>query len=655
MLLCIFLSTNKCNIFEGHIDIIQRLQQIKKDSLRQEFRNINKGLEAADSGVLEVTARMIRTVYVEVKSNIPFTAHRNIVLLQKENNAAMGYHHFDRSGVTRMVESISHYMHEILVKHLIESASPFSLILDTSSDIEGRHYIITYFQALEDNTPIVYFYKLIEMSADLSAKAHFDLIVKAITEEKQDLLKYFKSKMVGFASDGAAVMTGRINGLAVQMRTYVTNPIYAVHCMAHKLQLAIGKAYDTNYFSSLDNLINFLYSFYNRGEKREAHLRMTSKRLGSTFYRLTYIYEIRWISSQLRAMQSVHLMWEVLVIDLDEIARDTGFSEDTRSKASQLHKSLKGKSFLLIFNFVLDVLQELSRWSEKMQKRGSLLADYGKFAEQVKTTFTNLKAKNGARLTKYLLDVDCRNVIAYYTKQMVIYQGTRLDNDIKAPKLHLIRDSFLDKVILEIENYFPQGHVKNFDIFVPSNLPKNSGDTSTYGIQEVFWLCDYFKFGDCPDLVEDWKTTLSSITDIDIVCEIRNNHTKTATFWSAILNHSSFPWKERVAKLIKTVLVITTGSVEAERGFSIMNHIKYDRRSRLSATHLEDLLRIRINGPNDIVQFSAQKYAKRWIQEKHIRTDESRAKKDMGTKLALENDITDAVDDDGFSARSSLF
>lgn len=63
-------------------------------------------------------------------------------------------------------------------------------------------------------------------------------------------------------------------------------------------------------------------------------------------------------------------------------------------------------------------------------------------------------------------------------------------------------------------------------------------------------------------------------------------------------------------------------SAEAERGFSIMNHIKYDRRSRLTGGNLENLLRIRINGPDDLDSFSAIKYAKRWVSEKHYRTDD---------------------------------
>lgn len=65
-----------------------------------------------------------------------------------------------------------------------------------------------------------------------------------------------------------------------------------------------------------------------------------------------------------------------------------------------------------------------------------------------------------------------------------------------------------------------------------------------------------------------------------------------------------------------------------------MNHAKYDRRSRLSGANLENIMRIRINGPNDMALFSAVKFAKRWISDGYYRTDDPKAVvKKMGSKL----------------------
>lgn len=43
--------------------------------MRTEFENIQHKEDDANEGSLKVTAMMIRTVYVEIKKNIPFDTH----------------------------------------------------------------------------------------------------------------------------------------------------------------------------------------------------------------------------------------------------------------------------------------------------------------------------------------------------------------------------------------------------------------------------------------------------------------------------------------------------------------------------------------------------------------------------------------------------
>ena len=73
-------------------------------------------------------------------------------------------------------------------------------------------------------------------------------------------------------------------------------------------------------------------------------------------------------------------------------------------------------------------------------------------------------------------------------------------------------------------------------------------------------------------------------------------------------------------KLIQMALVIPIGSSDVERGFSILKHANYDRRSRLKEETLDSILRIRINGP-EIGEFNAVRYARRWEKEGKILTD----------------------------------
>ncbi len=83
-------------------------------------------------------------------------------------------------------------------------------------------------------------------------------------------------------------------------------------------------------------------------------------------------------------------------------------------------------------------------------------------------------------------------------------------------------------------------------------------------------------------------------------------------------------------------MTIPIGSADAERAFSVMNSVKRDRRGLLSEKYLEDLLRIRLNGPKKLERFPAKKYTKLWLQRGHMKTDDSTSKKK--TQLSLSND-----------------
>ena len=95
---------------------------------------------------------MLRTVFAEVKMNIPFKLHPMVVQLMKLNSAEMGSHHRHNNEPNRMLQSIRKHMHMLLLTHLsAEESGPLSFILDTSTDLRGNHYLITDIRVLEED------------------------------------------------------------------------------------------------------------------------------------------------------------------------------------------------------------------------------------------------------------------------------------------------------------------------------------------------------------------------------------------------------------------------------------------------------------------------------------------------------------------------
>ena len=96
-------------------------------------------------------------------------------------------------------------------------------------------------------------------------------------------------------------------------------------------------------------------------------------------------------------------------------------------------------------------------------------------------------------------------------------------------------------------------------------------------------------------------------------CKVQNQ--KAYVFWSEFLKRKDIQWKENTQKLIRTVLTIPIGSSDVERSFSILNQIKTKQRGNLESPTIDALVRIKLNGPDEISKFRAMKYAKYWVNE----------------------------------------
>ena len=88
------------------------------------------------------------------------------------------------------------------------------------------------------------------------------------------------------------------------------------------------------------------------------------------------------------------------------------------------------------------------------------------------------------------------------------------------------------------------------------------------------------------------------------------------------LKKESIYWSRNMKKLIRILLVLPIGSADAERSFSIMNHIKTSRRGRINSDNLEFTMSIGMNGPKDLKDFDAIKYSKEWVKSGHQRSDD---------------------------------
>lgn len=629
----------------SHLNVIANLKENVSKKQRLSIFPIEQSEESANNKFLEITSRMTRTVYVVNKLSLPFSDHKSLVFLQKLNGLDMGHHHYGRTGCTDMTIHISKHMHDILIKNLIKSQMPISVIVDDSTDAGNIHYKIVYFQTIEDFNPVIYFYKLINTTAETGLAGFEGLRLAWEAEDRKDFIEYIQKNLIGFASDGAPANTGRKSGTIAFLKNWAKNPIFAIHCMAHRLELAVQHAFesmknlqDMNRISEyLDKTISKTYSFYNGyGHKRKTHLKQTCEKIKIKFYALSNIIQIRWVASDYNALRAIYRMWDGLVIDLNEIENEVDFERKTKDDAKKLQNKLIGKIFLIMFHFVYDILNELAIVSQNMQRREGLVVNAQNFKQNLEDIFNFLKTQSGHFLQLFLEDSQCesdydpemlepcKTIENYVNSNKVIYKSVSLtdDND-EIPDISKYRTQLLSALLDRLNDYFPDGSLSNFDVFDPKKLPDSNNYVSirTYGSIKIKALNSFFKICDDEVIIEEWQTLISDIVNYPNYCEMKSEQTSVRAFWAQALKWEQISWGSNIKRLLHIVLSIPISSAEAERGFSILKYIRDSHRTRLTPQNLDAIMRIKINGPDNLDFFPAARYAKKWIDDGHLSTD----------------------------------
>lgn len=576
-------------------------------------------------------------MYTEVKQNLPLDSHAQIVEMQKINGLDMGTHHYERRSATRMMQVVYKSMKESLVTHIQQTDYPLAILVDTTTDQNVINYLAVYIRTLENNVPRVYFYSLIHVESETAVQMK-SYILESF--KKDGLETAVKARLVGFASDGASVMTGERGGLAKLIDDNADKDIYKIHCAAHKLQLAVGHCFNADGMAPLKQLekfVNTIYTFYNRNAvKRKTSLRNMAEILGNVFYELTYIFKVRWVASEFLALEHISKNYETLLANLQFIELSPEFKEgDSQQVAKGLKSTMLNTNFIGVFFFTMDMLDLLRQESQRLQDRQGVIIGMEDFHVELKKSIEKRITEDGTWITKFLNEHDCWKTLDRLTKckssdlddkkfkvsaNFIATPPTNVDRSF--PKLSSFRGKFVENLLLEVERYFPEGSMKMFSVFLPRNLPKVSGEVFSYAPRAIE-AANKLGFS-AEKTSNEFALMLHSLIDehYDELCT-HVTEDDPVNFWSHFLNMDTVIWGSELKKLIQTILSIPISTADVERGFSILTHTKYDRRSRLTVDNLRSLLFLRVNGPT-IGSFDANRYAKAWIRSGHMATDDPR-------------------------------
>ena len=225
-------------------------------------------------------------------------------------------------------------------------ASPYiSILIDESTDITVSKKLIIYVKYIFEGRDKTSFLCNLEISNGTAAA------IKEVIDRYFEKIGVPLSKIVGFGSDGAAVMLGLRNGVATKLREdspFMLN----VHCIAHRFALCTGEgASKVTLVRGFVDTLTSLYYFFEHSSLRCSKLQSVQEALEEPVLSVKEVHSVRWLAF-FSALDSVFCCWVSIVTTLGDEASDQGKGN---AKAKGLLKAMTKFSFLATMHFLMDV------------------------------------------------------------------------------------------------------------------------------------------------------------------------------------------------------------------------------------------------------------------------------------------------------------
>ena len=246
-------------------------------------------------------------------------------------------------------------MQEQILREVSETKF-FSILADETTDFSRQEQLTVCLRYLTPDERLVERFLCFAVAPDLTGKGLSDQLMGILTEMNVDT-----NYMIGQGYDGAAAMSGELNGVQKHIQDVCPSAVY-VHCACHSLNLCLVKAAQIQAIKACVTLMQSIAVFFTDSNKRLADLKKAIEENcpESSRTRLLKHCDTRWVEKQ-TAIQVFKELYPAIVVSLQRISgwRDNGSGSGRavmflRSFDSEFHVSLQ------VLNVVLAVTKPLS-------------------------------------------------------------------------------------------------------------------------------------------------------------------------------------------------------------------------------------------------------------------------------------------------------
>ncbi|XP_078670963.1 zinc finger protein 862-like [Branchiostoma floridae x Branchiostoma belcheri] len=559
-------------------------------------------LHNMDNATKEKLIKLFNIAYFIAREEASFTMFPKLVRLHALNGLNLGLTYRNDQACRTFVSTIGQCMYEELVGK-IQSARFFSIMSDSSMDRSILDQELIYITYLEEGLPVTHLVNIVTLQ-----HAHSDGILEAILSGLENVSvtrNDLSRRLVGFGSDGASVMQGVQNGVAVKLRE-ICPSLVSIWCVAHRLELtALDTVKHVPLLSELKDTLKAIHKHYTYSAKATRELKSLGEALGTKVVKPGNVSGCRWLPHMCRALEALVTNYRAIVVYFENLANDLNHAEASvkmRGRAKVVHKSLTKYKMVKFVHVMLDVLQELKVVSLLFQKDGLSLQDVTDGLHQVAIALVQMQMTPGPKLQKFLDDVGPWPARMYM--DVALTRGERDDEAIRIVKDTLIDDfnSFLTVRFGNLEGGIFKAAETLFNHTSWPDLDGEGEDLATFGVAELNIFMTHFHhiLNECNDFTSE-DATRQEWQELKVVVQRHFMHVRPRILWQRLMQGlvgrpDQFT---NIQVLLEVYMVFPMNSACCERGFSCVNRVKSDWRSSLSNDMLNYLLQISIHGPEE--------------------------------------------------------
>ncbi|ELK35181.1 Zinc finger protein 862 [Myotis davidii] len=493
----------------------------------------------------------------------------------------------NRTACTQFIRYISETLRKGVLEDVRNSLC-MSMLLDSSTNTPDQACVAIYIRYLKGAEVKESYITLAPLYSE-TVDGCFESIVSALDELDVPFRK--PGWVVGLGTDGSA-MLGHSGGLVGKFQEIIP-PLLPVHCVAHRLPLAVVDACaGIDLVKKCDRHIRTVFKFYQSSNKRLAELQQGATALQQEITRLKDLNAVKWVASRRRTLTVLISSWPALARHLQSVAEAGG---QIGHRAKGMLKLTKNFHFIRFCHFLLDFLSIYRPLSEVCRKEVVLITEVNSTLRRAYVALETLRHRAGLKEEEFNA--------SFQDGQL---HGISLDRmEVAEQRFQADRE----RVILTGTEYLQQRfdthrppQLKNMEVFDTMSWPSGT-ELASFGNDDILALARYFELSMPPGyseqaLLEEWlglKATARNLP-LSMLCK------------SALAQHCRFPL---LSRLVAAVVCVPVSTSCCERGFSAMNRIRTEERTKLSNEVINMLMMTAVNGVA-VTQYDPQPAIQHW-------------------------------------------